>query len=112
MTADGAAGKTPAQVLLDHFRETMTLPEALDRVQRNIEVGRQGWADPELLAALEKVYAAAAAHTQADSIRREFLDELIFTGANLTALSYDEIVDAIQRVEKRWKEENGRIEAR
>ena len=61
--ADGVP-RTAAGLLLDHYRATMTLEQALARVARNIEVGRSGWADPELLAALEKVHAAAAETAQ------------------------------------------------
>lgn len=51
---------------LEHYQRNMTLAQALDRIQTNIDIGREGWSDPELLAALEKVHAAATRMHQRD----------------------------------------------
>lgn len=69
-------GVQPAQVLLDHYRATMTLAEARERVEQNIAIGRSGWADPQLLAALEKIVAASAPGESAVMAQRELLQEL------------------------------------
>jgi len=69
-------GAEPAQILLEHYRATMTLAEARERVQQNIAIGRSGWADPQLLAALEKIVAASAPSESTAMAQRELLEEL------------------------------------
>jgi len=65
-----------AQALLNHYRATMTIEQARQRITDNIMVGRSGWADPQLLAALEKVNAAAGERaTIIDEIGKRLLQQ-------------------------------------
>lgn len=48
-----AAEVGTAQALYEHKRDTMTVDEALAKIDHFIEVGKAGWADPVTLASLE-----------------------------------------------------------
>lgn len=67
----------------------------------SIRMGDNEYATPDPFEVIVDFLAFPTA--ESDAIRRHFLDELIAVGAVTTAMSYDEINSAMQRLEKHWR---------